>query len=962
MIRFRTLGGIDLRRDDGRQIRSVLAQPRRLALLASLALGPPGRCVQRDLLVGRLWPEAPQDRARHSLNQALYQLRRSLGRRVVLSRGEEAVLLEPADLWCDAQAFEVALEEDRWEDALELYRGELLPGFFLSGCPGFESWLEGERDRRRAAAAGAAWNLAEQAEREGLTHSASSWGRRALQLSGEDETALQRLLRLLHRAGDRAGALTVYEAFVRRVATDPGVGPSPETQALVTEIRGPAPTRPATVDIRRPLPPLPRPSLPLLGREREMEQLRQLMKDPACRLVTVTGPGGVGKTRLALELAWEERDSLPDGVWFVSLAGTTEASTVPSTVLQALQVAEPEVDAAAELIRFLSRRKALLVLDNLEHIPETAPFLARLLEVCAELRLLLTSREVLRLRSEWVLPLEGLEARGARASDEEPGPAARLFLAVATRAGARIPPDPAQVAGVTRICRLVEGLPLAIELAAAWARTVTLEEIGRRIESSLDFLYHKQVDVPERHRSLRAAFEHSWALLPEAHRRILSRLSVFRGGFDLEAARSVAESGVEELAALLEKSLVRVGEDGRYELLEVTREFAAQKLAETLTEQAAARERHMRHYLTFLTEERGSLRGAAPDEVTGRCRRDRQNLFTAWRVGTGTAQSDLLRTAAEGLFILCDRLGWYTEGEELLRLAAGVMDDSSPSSGPFLARQAAFLLRTGRVQDAELLLRRALAHAREAGDPAEAAFALDRLGVALWEKGDPESAERHQREALALRKEAGDLEGVATSLNNLGSLAFANADHTSALKLCEECLLIQRRLGHRSGEIISLQNLGHISLLLGEPEAAEARFQESLRAARGLGHGVLTIRSLLSLGTLRATRGRAAEAMGYFRPALLRALEIGSESLALESILGTCQALALQDEYEPALELAASVRSQSLLDPVCRARAEQLVERLSEVVPAEVREAALLRGEALDLAQAAQRLSPRARG
>jgi predicted ATPase/DNA-binding SARP family transcriptional activator/Tfp pilus assembly protein PilF len=967
MIRLRTLGGLELRREDGTEVRSVLAQPRRTALLVCLTLASGRLSVRRDLLMGRLWPDSPQDRARHSLNQGLYQLRRSLGQDVIVSHGDDALSVDPARLWCDVRAFDSALGENRLEDALELYRGDLLPGFFLSGCPEFENWLEEERGRIRESAARAAWDLAERAEREGLTASATSWGRRALALCGEDETALQRLLRLLARSGDRAGAVAVYEAFTRRLSVDPGVEPSAETRELIREIRGPRPAPTAEAPVRSPAPALPRRTSPLVGRDAELGRLAALLELPLSRIVTVTGPGGVGKTALVLEFAREQEDRFPDGVWFVPLAAVATDEMIPLAILHALGLPDPGPDPIEVVGRILRGRKGLLILDNLEHIAGAAEVLAGVLNAAPEIRILTTTREVLRLRSEWVLPLEGLDVPEEDDFHPETSPSVRLFLDLASQAGARLRMDGSDTGNVARICRLVEGIPLAIELAAAWTRSVPLDEICREIETSRRFLAGQQVDVPERHRSLWAAFEHSWALLSPAHRRLLARLSVFRGGFDRDAAAHVAEATLQDLAALIEKSLVRPMDGGRHELLEAMREFAAERLARDPEDRDGTVGRHAEHYTSLLHHLCPELAGPAADDALDRCAVEMDNLRAAWRASIEGCRTEALGRAADALFVLYDRRGWNREADGAFRDAVDTLtrDGQQASGSPgskwalstLLARRGAILLRLGRSDEGEDLLRTALILARELGDAGAAAFALDRLGVAAWERGDHREAEHLLREALELRQKTGDMRAVATSLNNLGSLAFASGDHRRARELCEECLVLQRRLEDRPGEVISLQNLGHISLLLGDEQSAELRLQESLRAARGLRHGVLTVRSLLSLAQLASIRSSPADARRYLQSALARATEVGSDSLAVDAILGIAITFSQEGEHPVALELATMALAHPALEAGARSAAERLARKLEEAVAPGEREEAIRRGEALSLRMAANRLA-----
>jgi predicted ATPase/DNA-binding SARP family transcriptional activator/Tfp pilus assembly protein PilF len=967
MIRFRVLGGLELRKEDGIEVRSVLAQPRRTALLASLALAGEGGYLRRDTLMGRLWPDSPQARARHSLNQALYGLRRSLGRETVVSRGDEEVGLDSVRVWCDARAFETALLEGGEQEALELYRGELLPGFFLPDAPAFEGWLEESRMRLRTTAVSAAWILAEAAERRGLPSEAISWARRAVALSGEEEVGVQRLLRLLGRVGDRTAALGTYEAFARRVQADPGVEPSPETQALITEICGPR-TDPASSPPPPPGPSLPsRPGSPLVGREEELRRLEDLLAAPHPRLVTLTGPGGVGKTRLAVEMLFRARDEDSDGAWFVPLAGVAAPELVPAAVGQTLGLAVEEGDPALPVGRYLSRRTGLLVLDNLEHLLGAAPFVARILDEAPGLRVMVTSREPLRLRGEWILPLEGLTVPEVDDPDAEGKGSVRLFAEAARRLTGAFPLDEASRRSVARICRLVEGIPLAIELAASWSRALSLDEIEGEIEASRRFLVRSYRDGPERHGSLEATFEQSWTLLEEPLRGVLARLSVFRGGFRREAAAEVAGAALEDLADLVEKSLLRCLPGGRYELLEVIREFAGEKLAEAPDAEEGALVRHSLHFAGFLERLRPELSGPEKDDALARAAAEMDNLRTAWSTATRRGLLAALRLAAGPLFTVYDCRGWHREAEDAFRTAAenlpprGDVGDGirirTSVEGRLLARQGGALHRLGRGREGKPLLENALALAREVEDGREAAFALDRLSLVAYEAGAFEEAVERQRESLRLRRELDDPRAVATSLNNLGSLHYAMGRHGKAREFLDECLALQRRLGDPTGEVISLQNLGHIALALGRPDEAEAGLQESLGAARRLRHGVLTARSLLALGTVANSRGRTAEARRYFQPALARAMQVGAESLAVEAILGTAWALSHEGNDREALELVGAILGHADLEPGSRAAAERLLRPLKDAVPLEVAEEALRAGRAVTLRGAASRVA-----
>jgi predicted ATPase/DNA-binding SARP family transcriptional activator/Tfp pilus assembly protein PilF len=965
MIRVSALGQLDLRRSDGTELNSVLAQPKRTALLVHLATSQAGFC-QRDTLLGRFWPDSTMERARHSLNQALYALRRSLGEGVIASCGDDAVSIDRSLLWCDAFEFELALADDRLSDALELYRGELLEGFFLSAAPEFENWVELERGRLRERALAAAWSLAERDESAGNEAGAASWARRAALLAPDDENGLRRLLGLLDRVGDRAGAVAAYDAFVRRLATEHGAAPTDATVELGIRIRGPAVT-PADADppARSTPAPLPVPltrATPLIGRIEERDRVIELLTQSDARLVTLTGPGGIGTTRLAMEVATQAASHFADGVCVVPLAGIDAVELVPEALAQALGLPASPVEPLEQIERWLARRATLLVLDDCEHLLDMAPLLAALLERAPRLRMLVTSREPLSLRAEWVVPLTGLTVPPLHAARIEEFDAVRLFIATARRVNAGFEIDDVARPHVTRICQIAEGIPLALELAAAWTRALTCEDVCREIERSLRFLAGSMRDVPERHRSLWAACEHSWRLLEEPQRAALSRLAVFRGEFTRDAAENVAGATIDTLLALVDKSLVRCTAAGRYSLLRTLREFAEEKLAEDERVHADARERHARYYIEQLVTLSAEPSGPGRDECLARIARDIENVRAAWHNAIRTGDIAALDRGARPLFIFFDCHGWVRGAATAFGEAARSIDATATSDdtarglvlGVLLARQGCACARLGRAAEAESLLERALALARAANNAGEAAFALDRLGVLAYERGKFAAAQRLQQEGLELRRASGDASGLATSLNNLGSLAYALGDYENARQHCEGCLELQQRLGDATGEAISLQNLGFIAFARGDYTTSQDMLHRALAVTRRLGSRMLIARALLNLGNLSTALQRADDAHSYMEASLGIALESGAEPVMLEVMVGLAGTCRAQRRPDVALEIAALVLHRDMAEERSRAAAAALVAELDAEMPADIAHAAVERGRAAALAVAVE--------
>jgi DNA-binding SARP family transcriptional activator/predicted ATPase len=878
------------------------------ALLAYLAVEAEAP-QRREKLAGLLWPDWPETSARANLSRALASLRRAIGDRqaeppILLISRQTIQLNRAADVWVDVAAF---LDLTGLQDlsgltqAAHLYRGPFLEGFSLSGCPAFEEWMlfEGERLHRRAMEA--LHRLAEWYESQGEVERALTVAWRQIELDPWQETAHRQVMRLLARSGQRAAALAQYETCRRRLAGELGVEPSADTTALYEQIRREAET---LTSLPAPLHNLRAPLTPFVGREAELAALGGWLQNPACRLLTLVGPGGIGKTRLALEAARAALDRFPHGVFQVRLVGLASAEGIVPSIAEAIGFSfyrhgEPR----QQLLDYLRNKAMLLILDNLEHLlacpgagrTNGVGIVIDLLQAVPGLTVLITSRTRLNLQGEHLFFVEGMEVPpleaetaltplpplatgpglspacgGGEAKDVAEYDAVKLFVSAVHRVcpgfwlGDHAP-------HVVRICRLVDGMPLAILLAASCMGSLSPAEVASRLGHGLDLLEAEWRDVPERHRSIRATFNHSWRLLPRREQEIFQALAVFRGSFAQEAARQVAGAALSDLRSLVDRSFLHRLPSGRYEVHELLWQYGAEKLEAEPAAWEAARDHHAETYAAALQRWGGALKGARQQEALADMDAEIDNARAAWEwVSTRrhAQRAEHLHQALDGLCLFYEWRGRYQEGKVACRLAAGKL--ATEASGPglrvlsrLLAWQGAFERLLEGNDCAVQLFRESgslLEHPALADQDLrwERAFLLfQRAHLALH--SDREEAGRLHGQSAALFRAAGDDWWAAVALREQGRVAFYQGIHAEARYLIEQSLAIRRALGDQKGVADALDGLGILATFHGELEKAERLLRESVAIFRSMRDRADYASALGNLGASIAIAGRLEE-------------------------------------------------------------------------------------------------------
>ncbi len=600
---------------------------------------------------------------------------------------------------------------------------------------------------------------------------------------------------------------------------------------------------------------LPAPLSGFIGRERELREVARLLTET--RLLTLVGAGGIGKTRLALEATRRLLARFTDGIWLVELAGLHDERLVPQTVAQALGVREQGGEPLIGTLRqALQHRQLLLVLDNCEHLITAAAKLAdTLLRGCPDLRIVATSREALRLNGEvrLMVPPLALPAAG-RAGDPLGAEATRLFIARARAARPDFSVSDGQRVAVGEICMRLDGIPLAIELAAARVRVMSVESIAARLADRFRLLNGGERTALPRQQTLRALIDWSYDLLTEQERRLLRWLAVFSGGFTLVALEAVCASLaadryalLELLEGLVEKSLLLLeaqGDASDYRMLETIRAYAAERLAEA-GDAAKARAAHLDYYLALAEAAATKLRGAEQASWLKQLKLAHDNLRAAlaWAIAQRDAELSLRLAGALWRFWLGH--GHLAEGRRWLEQALALDGGTAASRANALNGAGSLALYQGDPAAAHPLYEAALGLQRQLGDRAGIANGLANLGVVAMNQGEYATAHAYYQEGLALDRELGDEWGIARSLINLGIAARLQGDYAAARPLYEESLALFRRLGDQRNLANALSDLGDVARLQGDDAAALARFEDALAIFRELGEkdgvaGVLT--------------------------------------------------------------------------------------------------------------------------
>ncbi len=868
-----------------------------LALLCYLAVR--AQPLSRTHLADLFWGDKSEAHGRGNLSRVFHNLTTLLPDSLQIDR--DTVQLKSGLFWLDVQAFDEFAAQDMPEalaSAVELYHDEFMAGFFLDNCPEFEIWLVTERERWRQRAARILYDLLHHYAERGEYDNALRFTSRLLVIEPWREEARRQMMHLLALAGQRKAALSQYETCRRILKEEMGVEPTAETTALYRQIKAggfaPAPPRRLTQPNN-----LPAQVTSFVGRETELAAIEARLDSPECRLLTLVGPPGIGKTRLALEAAGRRLDAFRDGAYFVALTPLNSPEFIVSAIANALKFRFSGSDEPKEqLLNYLQRKEMLLVLDNFEHLLAGADLVTDILERAPTERFLVTSRERLNFQAECLLHIQGLSfptsiptplpsGEEGKTGLEAYG-AVQLFVERARRVDEQFLLSPERVAAVIRICQLVDGMPLAIELAAAGVERFPVQVIAEQIARNLDFLKTTMRDVEPRHRSFRAVLDWSYALLADAERTLLQWLSVFAGGWTFAAAEAVCAGRLPKLQIfdllnqLVDKSLVlaeREEDDVRYRLLQTVREYAHEHLTES-GEAEPAQARHFEYFPKLAELAEPQL--ISPEQMVWlkRFEVENNNLRAALeRSERGDSPAELGLRLAGALWRFWYMRGYSTEGYGWLQ----------------------------RVLE------------RSAGaPPALKAKALTGIGYMAWCQGHYDRAKEFHQEALTLYRQVDDKWGVAFALHNIGAQVVYEGRYEEGRVLFEESLAIAREIGNNWLLACILTALGESERYLGHYERAIELQEESLSLSREVGDQQLIALSLTNLGLVASAQNDYLRARELLRQSLGLYWKNGEKRLLAECIEELAKAVHHQGQPKRAARLfgAAEILRESINHPL----------------------------------------------
>ena len=887
-MKLLTLGRLELRGSSFKRAKSLL-------LIAYLSLEGQR---SREHVAELFWQGSSSRQRRNNLSKALSDLR---------SHAPGSLDADDTRIWSlvstDVADFQKTLDAKNYAAAVKAYTGTFFMGHLSGWNSELEEWIFSQREQLAQQAQAAQLELAEcllkQRPQEALKHA-----RAAFRIAEPEVDILPRFYQLFK---------TCHRGLTKEVQ-DLARGYDLMLDASLPDQIG----RRETQSVNN----LPTQSTSFVGRNKELSQLVHQLSQPACRLLSLVGIGGVGKSRLAVQGAYEllKADPFGDGIYFVQLDALTQVELMPSTVAESLGAHLGSQDAEIDqLIHYIGTKELLLILDNFEHLIDGAALISELLQHCPHLKVMVTSREPLNLAEEWHFPLKGLALPDENLqADARYADAVQLFIQRATQVQLSFELTPDDVRHVLKLCHFVAGSPLALELAAVWTKVLSPEALIRELERSLDILSGAARNRSERHVSLRVVFERSWALLSSQEQTTLKNLSVFRGGFTRAAAVEVAGASLATLASLVDKSLLKPLASGRYERHPLLYQYTREKLEADRANLKDMQERHFSYFLAIAERAEPLLNGPEQKTCLEKLEQDHENFRAALARVLEIKAADKALNLSGALWWFWYIRGYYTEGRNWLDSALALSPLALPQAqARALKGVGSIAVQQGDYDLGRKALSASLSIFRKLKQPHDVAASLNNLASISYHLGDYLVAANHFEEAATIFEALGDKRRTAGVLCNLGRAILELGDLEKVRIISEKSLRITQDVADEGLTARTLIDIGRFETVLGNYPLARSLFERGLNGSRELGYKISIIDALLWFGDLERREGKLNQAQTYLQEALSLQQELGLRRGLAETVEGLAYIAADQEKWQRSTYLlgAVEVERQAIRTP-----------------------------------------------